>query len=390
MRAQAADRNRLGRSPQRALARLVLSWCIGCGLAGIAHAQDIVLGQSLSLTGASGAIARDLLRGRQACVHWINAQGGIKGRTLKLVTRDDQGNTAQAVRHAQDLAEREGAVLMLGSMGPNVNTALLEWADLRGLAVVGPYGGDIEIRIRNFDTVYFLTANQSAEAQRLASHVASLGLRRVVVVHGSDPSGRAALTALEEGLGVSNVAAIALIAASPDGGDAAAIAQAVLATKAQAVLLATTGRATVALLQALSATAATGLPLLQVYGLSSSASQAELAELGIRARGFTMSQVVPMPRDTRVPLILTFQSAMREAAGDRTYTELEGCMAVLVVADVLRRKASVPTRPGVLQALKGAGRVSLGGFDVELGDKSKSGSQFTDIVYVGADGRIVR
>jgi hypothetical protein len=41
-------------------------------------------------------------------------------------------------------------------------------------------------------------------------------------------------------------------------------------------------------------------------------------------------------------------------------------------------------------ALKAAGKVSLGGFDVDLGDKTKPGSRFTDIVFVGADGRLVR
>jgi hypothetical protein len=34
--------------------------------------------------------------------------------------------------------------------------------------------------------------------------------------------------------------------------------------------------------------------------------------------------------------------------------------------------------------------VDLGGFEIDLGDRSKSGSRFTDIVFVGADGRLVR
>lgn len=50
----------------------------------------------------------------------------------------------------------------------------------------------------------------------------------------------------------------------------------------------------------------------------------------------------------------------------------------------------MPSRTGVLQALKAAGRIDLGGFELDLSDRAKPGSRFTDIVYVGSDGRITR
>ncbi|MEO8388762.1 ABC transporter substrate-binding protein [Polaromonas sp.] len=354
------------------------------------HAESIVVGQTLSLTGPSPRVAQDLLRGRQACADWINAQGGIRGQSLKIVTRDDRNDPALAVKQAQELVDREGAVAFFGSMGPSVNAAVLDWANAQGMAVLGPYGGDIENRTRRYDTAYFLTANQSAEAERLALHVASLGMNRVVIVHSSDPAGRAALTALEEGLGGTNVAAIALIAAKPDGSDAATVAQSVSKAKAQAVLLATSGRATIALLQSLTAASSSGLNLLQIYGLSSAASQAELIELGARARGFAMSQVVPLPRDTRIPVVLAFHSAMRGIPGERTYAELEGCMASLLLGEVLRRKPVTSNRAAILQAMRSTGRVNLGGFEIDLNDRTRPGSQYTDIVYIGFEGKITR
>lgn len=367
----------------------VLSLCAALAPAS-ALAQEIVLGQTLSLTGPSASIARDLQRGRQACAEWVNSHGGIRGRSFKLLTRDDQGDPELAVKLAQQLVGRDGAVALLGSMGPVINGVLLKWANEQAITVLGPYGGDIEIRRGDFETAFFLTANQSAEAERLAAHVTSLGLRRVVIVHGTDGAGRAALVALEEALAVLNVPAIALLPAKSDGSDAASIAQAISRTKAQAVLLATSGQVTSAMLKTLTTSSPGGPPLLQVYGLSSSVSPAELAELGARARGFAMSQVVPLPRDSRVPLVAAFQSATRNLSGERTYAEMEGCMAPLLLAEVLRQRPVVSTRAGIVQALKAAGRVNLGGFEVDLGDRSKIGSRFTDLVYVGPDGRITR
>jgi ABC-type branched-subunit amino acid transport system substrate-binding protein len=212
----------------------------------------------------------------------------------------------------------------------------------------------------------------------------------VVIVHAKDQAGFAALTALEEALGVSDVAAAAVIEVRADGADAAAAAKAVAAAKPQAVLLATSGRTTIAMLKAMSVSQPGALPLMQVYGLSSAASQSELLELSSFARGFSMTQVLPLPRDPRVPMVATFLTAMRNAPGERTYAELEGCAGPLLLAEVLRRKPAEPSRAAVNNALKAAGKVGLGGFDVDLGDRARSGSRFTDIVFVGADGRLVR
>ena len=376
---------------RRRLRALALMRCAACLLAWqAARADEIIVGESLSLTGPSGSIAKDLLRGRQACIDYINAHGGIRGNQVKLVTRDDQNDPSRAMQMDREMADKDGAVVMLGAMGPTVNAVLLEWANSIGMAVVGPYGGAIENRLAKADSTFFLTANQSAEAERLAQHIASLALTRVVIVHTSDNSGQATLTALEEGLGVTNVAAVGIVAVNADGSDAGAAALQVYKTNAQAVLLATSGRTTTAMLKALTAASSSGMPLLQVYGLSSAASQADLRDLGEHARGFSMTQLIPLPRDPSVPVVATFLAAMRQAPGERSYAELEGCMAPLLLAEVLRRKSGELSRAGILKAMRSAGRVDLGGFEIDLGNRTRPGSRFTDIVYVGSDGRISR
>ena len=373
---------RLARHVAMAISMAAASFSVG--------AQDVVIGQVLSLTGPNSATAQELSRGRSGCVDFINSQGGIRGKSLRLVTRDDRGDPAVAINAVRELVDRERAVVLMGAMGPAVNAALLDWAAASGMAVLGPQGGEVESRVRDSGVAFFLTANQSAEAERLAAHVTTLGISRIVLVYGSDQAGAAALMAFEEGLTLSKLTAASVIEVQADGADAAKAAAAVAAAEPQAVFLATTGRATVAMLKALQAASAAGSHLLQVYGLSSAASPSELLSLGKQARGFSMSQVLPLPRDARVPVVANFQAAMGGPAVERTYAELEGCIGTLVLAEALRRKPGELTRGGVLQALKAAGRINLGGFEVELSDRVRLGSKFTDIVFVGADGRLVR
>ena len=356
-----------------------------------AWSYELTIGQTLSLSGTQSGIATELLRGRTQCVNHVNLQLKPLGVKLRLVTRDDAGDPQLALRLVREMVAQEDPALMFGAMGPAVNAAILKWAADEGMAVIAPHGGDVQNRGKVSSTAFFLTANQSAEALRLASHVTSLGLQRVAVIHSADAAGRAALTAFEEGLMVNNVAVRRISAVRPDGSDAAAAVQDAMVSDAQALLLATSGRPTALILQSLSKVQGS-TRILQVYGLSSAASPTTLAELGDSARGFVMTQVLPSPRDGAVSgLVRTFQQAMAKSPGARTHAELEGCLAPLTLAEVLKRKPSVPpTRAGILAALRGAARVDLGDFQVDLTDTTHAGARFTDIVFVSDKGRITR
>src|SRR3546814_6048126 len=48
-------------------------------------------------------------------VEQINAKGGVLGRPLEVVSRDDQGKPGEAVRYAEELFTREDVVMITGS-----------------------------------------------------------------------------------------------------------------------------------------------------------------------------------------------------------------------------------------------------------------------------------
>jgi branched-chain amino acid transport system substrate-binding protein len=91
----------------------------------------------------------------------------------------------------------------------------------------------------------------------------------------------------------------------------------------------------------------------------------------------------------RVPVVARYQAALPSGAIP-SYAGLQVCLDVLVLADVLRRKSVQPTKTAVLRALKQGGVVQLGGFEVDLSDRSHPGSRFVDIVMIDGAGRIAR
>ncbi len=80
-----------------------------------ACAQDIKLGFAGALSGPAAFVGMEIKRGAEIAVDEINAKGGINGRKLILVVRDDEHNPVKTVAQYRELVEREKVVAMLGA-----------------------------------------------------------------------------------------------------------------------------------------------------------------------------------------------------------------------------------------------------------------------------------
>ena len=65
--------------------------------------NDIVLGQSLGLTGPLAEMAPDIVNASKACFDAVNAQGGIHGRRIRVLTEDDGYKPENTVNNLRKL-----------------------------------------------------------------------------------------------------------------------------------------------------------------------------------------------------------------------------------------------------------------------------------------------
>ena len=97
-------------------------------LAGPALAQGAYKIGEINSYKAQPAFLEPYKKGMELAVEQVNASGGIAGRKLQLVVRDDNANPGDAVRAAEELLAREKVDVLMGSFLSHVGLALTDFA----------------------------------------------------------------------------------------------------------------------------------------------------------------------------------------------------------------------------------------------------------------------
>jgi branched-chain amino acid transport system substrate-binding protein len=115
-------------------------------------------------------------KGMELALAEINAAGGVLGRPLEIVSRDDNGNPGDAVRTAEELLSREKVVMLMGTFASNVGLAVGDLAKQRKVLflaaepltdkIVWEGGNKYTFRLRA--STYMQTAMLAPEAAKLA------------------------------------------------------------------------------------------------------------------------------------------------------------------------------------------------------------------------------
>jgi branched-chain amino acid transport system substrate-binding protein len=143
-------------------------------LVAAAAAQPIKLGE-LNSYKTFPAFLEPYKKGMELAVAEINAGGGVLGRPLELITRDDNGNAGDAVRVAEELIAREKVDVLMGTFSSAVGLAVADFARQRRVfflaaepltdKIVWESGNTYTFRLR--PSTYMQTAMLVPDAVRL-------------------------------------------------------------------------------------------------------------------------------------------------------------------------------------------------------------------------------
>ena len=364
-----------------AWAACVLAWGFSTG-----HAQ-IVVGQTVGVTGSAAATVKESMAGAALYMDHVNAQGGVGGQTVEILTLDDKFDPKLTVEHTRTLIEQKGAIALFMTRGTPHTQAILPLLEQLGVPLVGPSTGAMALHQPVLKYVFNVRAPYQREVEKAIAHLSTLGVQRIGVVHVDDTFGTDALAGATQGFQANKIEPLFIEKFDRAKPDFSAMAPRVQQKQPQAVIFIGTGAAVVEGIKALRAAGVGG----QMVTLSNNASGGFVQALGNQAPGVVVTQVFPNERSLNAPLIKEAMTlAKAKGITELTPAMVEGFANAKVLIEGLRRASPKPDRAKLRNALESMKKYDLGGLELSYSPTDHSGLDFSDLSIIGTDGRFKR
>ncbi len=358
--------------------------------AGAATAQgvtesQIVLGQSVALSGPAQDLGKDMQLGASLVFNEVNARGGVNGRRIVLRTLDDGYEPTRAAENTKKLIN-DGVFALFGYVGTPTSAASLPIFTEAHVPFVGPFTGAELLRNPVNPLIFNVRASYFDETEAIVQHLTAMSVNRIAVFYQNDAYGLAGLAGVERALKKRNLEVVAKATVERNTVDVKKAIADIIKVNPQAVVMISAYKSCAAFIRDMKKTGANPT----FWNVSFVGSAALAKELGPEGRGVQISQVVPFPWDGSVPVVREYQRAMAQVKAQPGFGTLEGYLAAKVMVEGLRRAGKKLDRESFVKAMETIQDYDLGGFKVNYGPGKRSGSQFVDLTIISKDEKFVR
>jgi len=345
----------------------------------------IVFGQSAAFKGPAAALGLGMREGILAAFREINEAGGIDGRRLELVSYNDGYEPETAIANTHRLIEEDKVFALIGEVGTPTSKAVQPIATERGIPFLGPFTGAAFLRDPALDNVINVRASYDQETEAWIEHLTGdLGFTRIAILYQDDSFGRAGLKGVRDALTRRHMD---LVAEGTYMRNTTAVKRALLAirkSRPEAVVMVGAYKPCATFIRV-----ARQIALHAAFvNISFVGSKALSQELGPAGEGVIVTQVVPLPEDSRIPLVARYQCALHAVDQDVEpgFVSLEGYIVGRLVIEALDRLDGPVTRESLLSTIKEVGDFDLDGVALSYGPDDNQGMDRVFLTVIQADG----
>jgi ABC-type branched-subunit amino acid transport system substrate-binding protein len=350
-------------------------------------ADKIVLGQAAALTGPAAELGLGMKVGLEAAFAEVNKAGGIKGRKLELKSVDDGYEPTRSIGVVKKLLNEDKVFAIIGTVGTPTAAAILPIAANAGVPVIGAFTGVEFLREPYKPLVMNVRASYYQETEAMVEHLTKdLGYTRIGIMYQDDGYGQAGLAGLQRALEKRHMK---LTGEGTYERNTVAIKTALLAVrkaKPEAVVMISSYKPAAAFIKL-----AREIKFDPTFvNVSFVGSDALAKELGPNGAGVVVTQVVPFPLDSKIPVVARYQASLKAVAPDTKpgFVSLEGYMVGRTLIAGLEKIDGAPTRKGLVQAVQKASPIDFGGMKLSYSTTNNRGSDHVFLTVIQADGSL--
>lgn len=348
--------------------------------------REIVLGQTGIISGPLGAVIKEFNTGAQIAFSQANANGGVAGRSVRVITLDDELKPEIAVTNYRRLLAEHRVFAFFGCVGSGTTAAAAEVLRNSGVPSVGCYAVADSAREKVKGQAFFVRASSGREAQKVMQQLKIIGLTRVAGAGLDNAGGKEVVQLIQQAAAAEGMTFVGGSLVKPDGSNALEAGRTLSAAKPQAVLMYLSGSLPASFIQGVRVNGSAAV----FYGMSIVQGQVLAKALGEKVRGIAIAQVTPYPWDRANAEVVVFNRQAAEAGIEVNYTTFEGYLNARVMLEALSRTGRNLTQVRLMATLRSL-RTRIAGMDVDFCNPlSLAGSKFVELVLLRENGRFVR
>jgi branched-chain amino acid transport system substrate-binding protein len=349
--------------------------------------DKILLGQAAVFSGPAAQLGIQMRNGVKAYLDHVNAQGGVHGRKLELVTEDDFYDQPRAAAASRKLIEEHKVFALIGYVGTPTGVAHLPVVTQAKVPLVGMFTGAEVLRVPFNRYVFHVRASYYDETEKIVEQIVSIGGRNIAVFYQDDAYGMAGLTGTDIAMKKRNLKMSATATVERNTVKVENAVKTISAVKPDAVVMISAYTSIAEFVRQMKKAGSTAT----FYNVSFVGSKALADALGKDGVGVAISQVVPFPWGAAVPVVKEYQQVAKKAGyTDYNFSAMEGFLSAKVMVEGLKRSGRNLTREGFLATMEKMQDVDLGGFYVGYSPTNRAGSRFVDLTIIGRDGKFLR
>ncbi|MBV8656974.1 MAG: ABC transporter substrate-binding protein [Burkholderiales bacterium] len=338
----------------------------------------VVLGSSAALTGPAAELGLRFHFGARAYFDEINKTHALRNQSIYSELMDDGYEPTKAQLNTRKLLGPKEVVALFGYVGTPTSYAALPLVNQAQIPFVGAFTGAQSLRVPVNPYVFNIRASYDDEAKVIAKSLQHRGAHKLNVLYQYDAFGEAGLSAMRraiEGTGVE----IGSTASVPRNirNVARAVDELVRKQPADAIYMVSTYATCASFIRSARMAGFKG----RFYALSFTGLEPLRSSLGGEMSGVSVSQVVPDPSKSSLPLVGDYKRAMaKEGANAVDAVSLEGYIVARVLVEALKHAPPHPTRADMLKALDTLGDLDLGGFHLHFSPNDHEASHWVELL----------
>jgi branched-chain amino acid transport system substrate-binding protein len=322
---------------------------------------EIVIGMWAAMTGSTALIGTSERDGIQIGIDEVNAQGGIKGRKLRLIAYDDAGTPQEALSAVRRLIDQDQVFALLAGSNAGATLPVMPLINRAKIPFIASVAAHRNLFVPFAPTAFRIYANEVVQAQRIVDYsLREKHVQRPAMIYTSNDYGVGGVETVTAELKKANIALVASERYNQGDQDFSAQLLRIRQANPDALYVwSFAAEAGIIVRQAKEL----GLQV-QMFGGGGTTTPLFPKGAGAAGEGFAAPWVFPATEDSDAAPVVAYRALLGRhypnglpAARPSLY-DLAGYGAFKVFAEALRRIDGEPTREGLVSALQ-----SLKGFD---------------------------